>query len=75
MAKQAAPPTAQPRWRSLSEASDYAGGIPISTLRDWIRRGILPAYRVGPRQLQVDLNDLDALRRRVPTAKAPRKAG
>lgn len=74
MATQANNTATQPRWRSLAEASEYSGGIPISTLRDWIRKGRLPAYRLGPRQLQVDLNDLDALRQRVPTAKAPRRA-
>jgi len=36
-------------------------------MRDWITKGWLPAYRMGPRQIQIDLNDVDALRRRIPT--------
>jgi hypothetical protein len=38
-------------------------------MRDWIKKGILPAYRIGPRLLQIDLNDIDRLRRRVPTVR------
>jgi hypothetical protein len=41
--------------------------VPTGTMRDWIRRGLLPAYRIGPRLLQIDLSDIDRLRRRVPT--------
>jgi excisionase family DNA binding protein len=47
-------------------SAQYA--IPVKTVRDWIRRGLLPAYRFGPRILRVDLNDIDAMRRRVPAA-------
>jgi hypothetical protein len=52
---------------SFAEASAYAV-VPVKTMRDWVRRGLLPAYRIGPRLLQVDLNDIDAMRRRVPAA-------
>jgi excisionase family DNA binding protein len=58
---------AEPRWATLAQASDYST-IPVKTLRDWASRGRLPLYRFGPRQLRVDLNDIDALVRRVPTA-------
>jgi excisionase family DNA binding protein len=61
---------AEPRYVSFNEAVEYAG-VPPGTLRDWIRRGVLPGYRMGPRLLQVDLNDLDRLRRRVPAARPP----
>jgi hypothetical protein len=57
---------AEPRWATLASASDYST-IPVKTLRDWAAKGLLPLYRFGPRQLRVDLNDLDALVRRVPT--------
>jgi excisionase family DNA binding protein len=53
------------RYVPLGEGADYAG-IPIGTVRDWIRRGILPGYRIGPRLLQVNLDDIDELRHRVP---------
>jgi excisionase family DNA binding protein len=37
-----------------------------NTIRRWIAEGRLPAYRVGPRRLRVDLADVEALI--VPTA-------
>ena len=42
--------------------------ISIGTLRDWIAKGRLPALRIGPRLLRVDLNDLEKLCRPVPSA-------
>ena len=67
-----AKPEPEPRYALFGEAVDYAN-VPPGTMRDWIRRGLLPAYRIGPRLLQIDLNDIDRLRRRVPTAQ-PRRA-
>ena len=61
------PMSAVPRWVSLLEAAEYAR-IPMRTMRSWVSQGWLPAYRIGPRQIQIDLNDVDALRRRIPTA-------
>ncbi len=60
--------TPPPRYAALREAATYAG-VPIGTMRDWIRRGLLPAYRLGPRLIQVDLGDVDRMRRRVPAAR------
>jgi excisionase family DNA binding protein len=60
------PPPAAPRWASLAQASEYLGGIPERTIRSWISKGWLPGFRIGPRQLQVNLNDLDAMRTRIP---------
>jgi excisionase family DNA binding protein len=57
---------ADPRWASFKDAAAYAA-IPPKTLRDWVSKGRVPAYRIGPRQLQLDLNDIDRMRRRVPT--------
>jgi excisionase family DNA binding protein len=58
----------EPRWvTGLPAASTYAG-VAVRTLRDWIAKGLLPAYRIGPRQIQIDLNDIDALRTRIPAA-------
>jgi excisionase family DNA binding protein len=55
------------RWVYLSEAETYSG-IPYGTLRRWISEGRLPAERVGPRRIQVNLDDLDALRAPIPAA-------
>nr|WP_228489369.1 helix-turn-helix domain-containing protein [Raineyella fluvialis] len=53
----------------MSEAAAHiGGGINPRTVREWISAGILPAYRVGPRFIRVDLNDVDALAERIPTA-------
>lgn len=60
-----------PRYALFRDACEYAA-VPPGTMRDWIRRGIIPAYRIGPRLLQVDLNDIDRLRRRIPSAPPPR---
>jgi excisionase family DNA binding protein len=56
-----------PRWATLAEAAIYSK-VPRSTLRRWIAQGLLPAKRLGPRRIQVDLNDLDAMRQPIPTA-------
>ncbi len=68
-----AAPDPEPRYVVFNEAVAYAG-VPKKTMRDWISKGILPAYRIGPRLLQIDLNDIDRLRRRVPTAQPPDRA-
>jgi hypothetical protein len=45
----------------------YAGGCE-KTIRNWIAAGRLTGYRVGPKLIQVDLDELDRLIRPVPTA-------
>jgi excisionase family DNA binding protein len=59
-----------PRWATLAEAAIYSR-VPRSTLRRWIAQGRLPANRLGPRRIQVDLNDLDAMRQPIPTEQRP----
>ena len=56
-----------PRWATLAEAAIYSR-VPRSTLRRWIAQGLLPANRLGPRRIRVDLNDVDAMRQPIPTA-------
>lgn len=58
-----------PRWATMKEAAEYSGFNEV-TLRRWISAGRLPAHRLGPRRLMVDLNEIDRLRVPVPTAKA-----
>lgn len=38
------------------------------TIRRYVRLGLLPAYRVGPRDIRIRRTDLDALDRRIPAA-------
>lgn len=62
--------TEQPRRRrfaSISDAAEYAN-ISTKTVRRYIADGRLIGYRVGPRLVRVDLDDLYALMKRIPTA-------
>jgi len=51
---------------SLPDAADYAGVGP-RTIRRRIADGSLTGYRMGPRLIRVDLNELDALLSPIPT--------
>jgi hypothetical protein len=50
-----------PRYVPLKQAA-ADNGIAYRTLLLWIRQGHIQAYRFGPRLLQVDLDELEALR-------------
>ena len=63
----AAQATLERRWSELAPAAQYAH-ISTKTLRRMIAAGELRAYRFGPRLLRVDLNEVDALFRPIPTA-------
>lgn len=52
---------------SLAEAAEYAH-CSTKTIRRRISEGALTGYRMGPRLLRVDLNELDAMLRPIPTA-------
>lgn len=51
---------------SLPEAAELLDVDPI-TLRRWGAKGRLKLYRIGPRMLRVDANEVEALARPVPT--------
>lgn len=53
------------RLASLDEAASYAA-TSKRTIRRRIADGTIQGYRFGPRQLRVDLNELDAALRTVP---------
>lgn len=55
------------RLASLATAAEYVD-VNVRTLRRWIAEGRLTGYRVGPQLIKVDLNDLDAMIRPVPSA-------
>lgn len=57
------------RLASIPAAAKYAA-CSTKTIRRRVADGTLPAVRFGPRVIRVDLDDLDALMRPVPAAKA-----
>jgi excisionase family DNA binding protein len=65
----ALPPTPpNRRLASISSGAAYATVHP-KTIRRWIAEGRLTGYRVGPRLIRVDLNEIDgALVRAMPNA-------
>jgi excisionase family DNA binding protein len=44
--------------------------VSVRTLRRYIAQGRLTGYRVGPRLVKVDLNELEKLARPIPAAQA-----
>ena len=52
---------------SLTLGAEYIG-VSEKTLRRMIASGAVSGYRVGPRLVRVDLNDLDAAARAIPAA-------
>lgn len=48
------------RLDSIPNAAEYIGVNP-KTIRRWIAAGRLSAYRLGPRLIKVDLDQLDAM--------------
>lgn len=58
-------PTRRPA--SIAEAAEHIG-TSERTVRRYIADGRLTGYRVGPRLIRVDLDELDNLLRPIPTA-------
>ena len=54
------------RLKGVGPAADYAD-VCDRTIRRWIAAGLLTGYRVGPRLIKVDLDELDRIIRPVPT--------
>jgi excisionase family DNA binding protein len=55
------------RLASIADAGAYAGVHP-RTIRRRISDGALTGYRMGPRLIRVDLDELDELLRPIPAA-------
>ena len=70
--KSVAASSAKPRRRlaTIGLAAEYVDVHP-RTVRRWIAAGRLPAYRVGPRLLKIDLNELEDMLRRIPVWQPP----
>ncbi len=59
--------TVSRRWYNQSQAADYIG-VTERTIRNYIARGQLKGHRVrGSRLIRLDVADLDALLRPIPT--------
>jgi excisionase family DNA binding protein len=58
------PTTTTERFAPIRQAAE-ANGIAYRTLLLWIARGEIQAYRFGPKLLQVNLDELAALRKPV----------
>lgn len=61
------------RLESIERAADYIG-VSTKTIRRYIAAGRVTGYRTGPRLIRVDLNELDAMLRPIPTAGGHRDA-
>jgi excisionase family DNA binding protein len=55
------------RLESIHHAAEYVGVNP-RTIRRRIAAGELTGYRMGPRLIRVDLDEVDAMLRPIPTA-------
>lgn len=55
------------RLASVADAAAYAD-VSDRTIRRYIAAGRLTGYRVGPRLVKIDLEEVDALVRPIPTA-------
>ena len=55
------------RYETLGDAAERIG-VSEKTIRRWIAEGRLTGYRVGPRFLRVDVDEVDAMFQVVQTA-------
>ena len=69
MASTATPSRTVRRLESIPQAAEYLG-VSTKTIRRWGSAGRITLYRAGPRLIRVDLNELDAMLRPIPTVKA-----
>lgn len=64
-----APMAATPRRYVSVDVAAETFSVSSRTIRRMISRGEISGYRVGERLLRVDLNELDEVVRRVPSAR------
>lgn len=55
------------RYLAISEAATIFD-VHHSTVRRWISQGRITGYRLGPRMLRVDLNEIESMLRPLATA-------
>lgn len=64
-------PRPGPRYASIQAAAELYTVDP-KTVRSWISEGLINGYRMGKRNIRVDLNEIDAwVVRKVPTGRRP----
>jgi excisionase family DNA binding protein len=61
--------SSNPVWGSIDAAAERLG-VTTKTIRRCIARGELKAYRLGSKMIRIDMNDVDAMLRPIPTTKA-----
>ncbi len=54
------------RYLTLAEAAEQ-NAVSRRTIRRWIAEGMIRGYRVGPRAIRVEADDLNQLARPIPT--------
>ncbi len=52
---------------NINQAAEHFG-VSARTIRRYIAAGRVTGYRTGPRLIRVDLNEVDAMLRPIPTA-------
>jgi len=57
------------QYESIGDAAVRVG-VSTKTLRRWIASGQLAGYRMGPRLLRVDPDDVDSMLTLIPSARA-----
>jgi excisionase family DNA binding protein len=61
--------TSRRQYESVGDAAARVG-VSTKTVRRWIASGQLPGYRMGPRLLRVDPDDVDRMLTLIPSARA-----
>lgn len=51
-------------WLTIAQAAEITG-VSTSTVRRWIARGELRAFKFGPRAVRIDPDDLNAVKQQV----------
>jgi excisionase family DNA binding protein len=57
--------TAEP-WQTRAEVASR-GRVTTRTVDEWVRQGLLPAYRVGPRRVVFKTADVEAMFQPLPS--------
>lgn len=59
--------TLRRHWIKPAEAAEHLG-VTDRTIRNYVASGLLTGYRLGSRAMRLDLDEVDALLRPIPTA-------